>query len=344
MKKKSVDWKSLLKADPTDWLLEKNNPSVRYFTLRDILGRDENDPEVKNARKEIIESGIVPRILKKQNDDGSWGIPADFYIRSKYKGTVWNIILLAELGADGNDSRIRKTGEFILANSQDRQSGGFAYQRGEDGGLHNKVIPCLTGNMVFSLLRFGYPNDSRVKQGVKWITKYQRFDDGIELAPKGWPYQRFQNCWGKHTCHMGVVKSLKALAEIPVKYRTKAVKETINKGTEYLLQHRLYKSSHDPSIIAKRFWLNFSFPTIWKIDALEMLGVLVKLGYRDNRMDDAINLLISKQDDQGRWKMEKSYNNRLLVGVERDGKPSKWLTLNALRVFKGIAQTGYNAA
>ena len=143
---------------------------------------------------------------------------------------------------------------------------------------------------------------------------------------------------------MGVVKSLKALAEIPVKYRTKAVKETINKGTEYLLQHRLYKSSHDPSIIAKRFWLNFSFPTLWKIDALEMLGVLVKLGYRDNRMDDAINLLISKQDDQGRWKMEKSYNNRLLVGVERDGKPSKWLTLNALRVFKGIAKTGYKAA
>ena len=64
MKKKSVDWKSLLKADPTDWLLEKDNPSVRYFTLKDILGRDENDPEVKNARKEIIESGIMPRSWK----------------------------------------------------------------------------------------------------------------------------------------------------------------------------------------------------------------------------------------------------------------------------------------
>src|SRR5208283_1042944 len=150
----------------------------------------------------------------------------------------------------------------------------------------------------------------------------------------GWPYQRFPNCWGKHTCHMGAVKSLKALAEIPAQKRNPAVRNTIQQGAEYLLIHHLYKSSHDPSVVAKRFWLNFSFPTLWKTDALEMLGVLVKLGYRDNRIDDAINLLISKQDDQGRWKMEKSYNNRLLMGLERDGKPSKWLTLNALRVFK----------
>ena len=135
---------------------------------------------------------------------------------------------------------------------------------------------------------------------------------------------------------MGAVKSLKALAEIPPEQRTEAVKDTIKKGAEYLLIHRLYKSSHDPTVIAKVFWLNFGFPTLWKIDALEMLGVLAKLGYRDERMQEAIDLVISKQDAQGRWKMEKSYNNRLIVSLEKDGKPSKWITLQALRILKGI--------
>jgi hypothetical protein len=55
-------------------------------------------------------------------------------------------------------------------------------------------------------------------------------------------------------------------------------------------------------------------------------------------MQDAIDLLVSKQDEQGRWKMEKSYNNRLLVSVEKDGKPSKWITLQALKVLKSIGQ------
>ena len=325
-----------MKADPTDWLLERDNPSVRYFTLKDILGKAENDPELKQTRQKIMTSGIVPHILEKQNDDGSWGVPENFYVNAKYTGTVWNIIVLGELGADGQDKRIKKTAEFILSRSQDKQSGGFAYASGEDGGSHEKVVPCLTGNMVFSLIRFGFLDNPAVKHGVEWITRYQRFDDGIEQARKGWPYDRFQNCWGKHTCHMGAVKSLKALAEIPPEQRTKAVKDTIKNGAEYLLIHHLYKSSHDPKVIAKAFWVNFGFPTLWKIDALEMLGVLVKLGYRDERMQDAIDLLVSKQDEQGRWKMEKSWNSRLLVSLEKDGKPSKWVTLQVLKALKGI--------
>jgi hypothetical protein len=335
-KTNSADWKSVLKADPTAWLLEESNPSVRYFTLRDILGAAEEDADVKAARKAVMSSGIVPRILEKQNRDGSWGIPADFYLRCKYRGTVWTIILLAELGADGNDKRIQKAAEFIVANSQDKQSGGFAVKSGEDGGEHERVVPCLTGNMLFSLIRFGYLDNPAVQRGIQWITQYQRFDDGIAQAPKGWPYQRFPNCWGKHTCHMGAVKSLKALAEIPAQKRNPAVQNTIKQGAEYFLIHHLYKSSHDSSVVAKRFWLNFSFPTLWKTDALEMLSLMVKLGYRDTRMQDAFDLLISKQDGQGRWQMEKSYNKRLIATLEKDGKPSKWVTLQALRVLKEI--------
>lgn len=330
------EWKSVLKADQTDWLLEEENPSVRYFTLIDILGCSESDSEVKKARQEITKAGAVPKILSKQKSGGFWGKPEDFYIRSKYKGTVWSLILLAELGAGGEDERIRKACEFILENSQDRESGGFAYLGSSTGGgRHSAVVPCLTGNMVFSLIRLDYLEDPRTQRGIDWITKYQRFDDAVEEAPKSWPYEGKERCFGRHSCHMGVVKALKALAEILPNKRSKAVKDTIAKGAEYLLAHHVYKRSHDLTQVSKPAWLRFGFPTMWNTDTLEILGILTKLGCKDPRMQDAINLVLSKQDNQGKWKLENTFNGRMLASIEQKGKPSKWITLNALEALKG---------
>lgn len=66
-------WKSFLKADPTEWLLEKDNPSVRYFALTDLLEKPDGHPEVEGARKEMMETGVIPRILAKQREEGDWG-------------------------------------------------------------------------------------------------------------------------------------------------------------------------------------------------------------------------------------------------------------------------------
>jgi hypothetical protein len=331
----TTDWKSVLKADPTDWLLEEENPSVRYFTLVDILGEPPDAPEVETTRCAIMKSGVVPRILARQQKGGYWGNPEDFYVRGKYRGTVWQLIILAELAADSEDPRIRKTCEFILENSQDRQSGGFAHSTGKDGaGNHDMVMPCLTANMVWSLIKFGYLDDPRVRRGIDWITTYQRFDDAVDEAPGGWPYDRYKNCWGKHTCHMGVVKALRALAEIPLDRRTETVKSTIEGGAEYLLRHHVHKRSHDLEQVANPRWLKYGFPLLWQIDVLEILGVLLKLGYREPRMREAVDLVIAKQDEQGRWLLENTFNGRFLVSIERKGRPSKWVTLNALRVLK----------
>ena len=136
-----------MKVDPTDWLLETNNPSVRYFALKDLLGKPENDPKVLLAKNKIMNLGLVPKILKQQNDQGYWDAPNRFYT-AKYKGTVWQLIILAELGADGNDKRIKSACEFIMENSQDRESGGFSvwHSKKFGGGRHSGVIPCLTRN------------------------------------------------------------------------------------------------------------------------------------------------------------------------------------------------------
>lgn len=327
------NWKSLLKADPVPWLLEEDNPPVKYFTLIDILDRPLDDLEVKKTKEDIMKTGVVPKILAKQKDGGYWGIPQDFYVRSKYKGTVWTFIILAQLQADKNDERIRKTCEFILDHSQDRESGGFSYASGENGGAHHKILPCLTGNMVWGLIRFGYLNDPRVQQGIDWITTYQRFDDGIEQAPTGWPYKS-ERCWGKHTCRFGVVKALKALAEIPPRKRSQKVKTAIEKGVEYILIHHIYKRSHNLTRVSKPEWLQFGFPLMWNTDALEMLSILTKLNYKDKRMQEAVDLVISKQNNDGTWNLEHTYNRRFQVSIERKGKPSKWVTLYALTVLK----------
>src|SRR4030042_5965368 len=196
-------WKSSLRADPTEWLLKTTHPSIQYFTLRNLLEKPEIDNDVKKAKQEIMRTGVVPVILENQKNEGYWEDPERFY-SAKYKGTVWQLMILAELGADGNDSRIRNACEFILTHSQDSESGGFAFSTSvkKGGGRHSEVIPCLTGNLVFSLIRLGYLSDSRFQRAIEWITTYQRFDDRISEAPNGWPYDRLKTgCFSKHSCH-----------------------------------------------------------------------------------------------------------------------------------------------
>ena len=329
------DWKSVLKADPVDWLLEKNNPSVRYFTLIHILDKPQNNSEVQAAKKEIMNTGVVPKVLAKQNIGGYWELPEKFYT-AKYKGTSWQLIILSELGADENEVSVKKACEFILENSQDRESGGFSIWTSarKGGGRHNGVIPCLTGNMVWSLIRLGFLEDKRVKRGIDWIVKYQRFDDGEVIPPKIWPYQKATSCFGKHSCHMGVAKSLKALAEIPSKKRSIAVVNTIERGVEYMLKHHIYKRSHNLTKVSKPGWLRFGFPLMYQTDVLEILGILTNLGCKDERLQEAINLVKSKQDEKGRWKLESTFNNRFQTSIEQKGKSSKWITLHALKVLK----------
>ena len=329
------NWKNLLKNNTTEWLLEEENPSVRYYTLTDLLEKPEDDSEVVTTKKQIMKIGIVPGILEKQNPEGYWFEPENFYEKRKYRGTVWNLIILAELGADKEDKRIKKTAEFVLKNSCDLGSGGFAYKRSKTkGGFPGMVIPCLTGNMIWSLIRFGYLDDPRVQKGIEWITKYQRFDDKDQDLPEDFPYKSHKSCFGRHSCHMGAVKALKALAEIPKNKRNTEVKNTIDQAVEYFLIHHIYKKSHNLSKVSKPSWLELSFPHMYQTDILEILGILAKLGIKDKRMQDAIDIVISKQNDNGRWNLERTFNGRFLVNIETKDKPSKWITLNALKFLK----------
>ena len=317
-----------------EWLLASEEPSLRSFTLTSLLGRADEDADVRAARRAIMSEGTVPRILAAQSDDGHWTARDRFYT-AKYTGTVWQLIILAELGADPNDERVRRGCEAILRDSQDPDSGGFSMARAKTtgGGLHSSVIPCLTGNLVFSLIRLGCLDDPRTQRAVDWITTYQRFDDAEGEAPSGWPYERFEICWGRHTCHMGAVKALKALAEIPEERRSAAVERTLRDGVEYLLRHHVYKRSHDLKRLSKPGWRHFGFPLMYQTDVLEIMSILTGLGVRDERLDEAFELIAAKRDESGRWRLENTFNGRMVVDIEAKGEPSRWVTLRALQVL-----------
>ncbi|MHB1314746.1 MAG: nitrogen fixation protein NifH [Christensenellales bacterium] len=326
------DWKAVLKADPTDWLLEEENPSVRYFALKDISDKPEDDAEVQTAKQEIMRRGLVPEILEKQREEAYVNNFPSFYT-FKYKGLVWSLITLAELGASP-ETQIREQCEYLLKNAQEKGDGGFSMHEAmkTGGGRISEVIPCLSGNMVWCLIRFGYLHDPRVQKGIQWLNRFARFNDGVEEHPQVPPYDKYEICWGKHTCFMGIVKALKALSEIPEAERTGETVETIQKAVEFLLAHHIYKQSHNLNRVSKPGWKKFGFPMMYQTDILAILDILTSLGIKDSRMDEALNVVLSKQDADGRWKMENAYS--LLVPVEQADEQSKWITLRALRVLK----------
>jgi len=346
------DVASMPGADPIPWLLA-GDPSVRYSTLTELLGAAPDAPQVQEARRAIMTEGPVPRILAEQQADGHF-CERDRFYTAKYRGTVWQLIILAELGADGADARVRAACEAVLRDAQDPDSGGFSTDRSKKagGGLPSMIIPCLTGNLVFSLIRLGMLDDSRVRQAVDWITTYQRFDDADGDAPTGWPYDRLEMCWGRHTCSMGAVKALKALAEVPPERRTPAEQSTIAAGAEFLLRHHVHRRSHDLTRDSKPGWRRLGFPLMYQTDVLEILLILTRLGREgavtpagpdgmggvpilgDERMREALDLVASRADAQGRWKLQQTFNGRFVVDIETKGEPSRWVTLRALEVLR----------
>jgi len=322
--------------DITDWLLEEDNPSVRYLTLRDLLGRGEDGAEVREARCRIMTEGLVPKVLAKQEPGGHWGKPEHFYQNSKYKGTVWNLILLAELCADPADERIRNACEFVLRWSQHRPSGGFSYKGTDKNGGNRSVFSCLTANTLFALVRLGHGGDERVVKGFDWIAQHQRFDLG-PYPNKEWPYQ-YDLCWRNHTCRSGAVKVLKAIAEVPEGERTPGMIRKAEEGAEFLLAQRILYRPPELKKISRKNWLEFGFPLMWNTDLVEILGTLGRLGVRDERMNEAIDIVISKRGENGRWKQENHFPGRFITTIETNGRDSKWVTLNALRTLKALSR------
>ena len=299
----NLDWPRILEESPLDWLLEESNPSVRYFTLGEILNKSESDPQVEHARRAISRSQTVVRILAKQNPEGHWEEPGSPY-HPKYRSSYWQIMTLGQLGVGRTDERIGRACEYVF--QFQLEEGGFSshspslaskeynllQQKGKkmsakqewvSAKVNEHQYSCLTGNMSAALIRIGFAEDSRVKKALKWLVKIQNKDGGW-LCPYWHAHIR-----DTHGCFYAAVCALEAFSEVTKKEMPTEMKQTIVKGAEFLLKHRLFKADHHDYKVINRSWLTFGFPWFYGYNILRGLDVLTKLGYvADERLEDAI--------------------------------------------------------
>jgi len=332
-----MTWKTILNHDPIPWLLEPDpaNPGVRYFALRDLLDQPEDDPGIRKARTAIMTTGPVPTILDAQYPDGYWVKPGSGYA-PKYRGTVWQIILLAELGADPADERVQRGCEYLLNHSIATNGAFSAYQRPVPSGS----IHCLNGNLLYTLLRLGYGDDPRVQAALDWQAHAITGEGQIQYYKSGTVSPGFA-CSANlgQPCGWGATKAMKALIGVPPDKSTPVVQRAIEVGAEFLLSRDPAVADYPYTERVSSTWFKFGFPLSYWSDVLETTTVLVELGYgNDPRLANALQLILSKQDAQGRWKLENTLNGKMWADIEKKGKPSKWVTLRALRVLKRVAQ------
>jgi hypothetical protein len=321
------------KANPIHWLLEEDpdNPSVRYYALRDLLELPESDAEVLAAHSAILRSGPVPVILAAQEPSGEWVKPGSGY-SPKYRSTVWSLLILAELGADPQDARIRKGCEYLLEHSLASNGAFSAYQ----GLTPSGAIHCLNGNLLFALQRLGFGSDARLQTVIDWLSRAILGEAPVRFYASGTSGPNFA-CGINlgQPCGWGANKAIRGLLEVPREKRTPLVERALQVGADFLLSCNPAAADYPYTGRVSSTWFKLGFPMSYWSDVLETVANLVELGFGgDPRLEPALEWILAKQDDQGRWKLGNSLNGKMWVDIEAKGKPSKWITLRALRVLK----------
>jgi len=343
----------ILARAPIDWLLEDTNPSVRFLTLRDVLCVEDDDPRLRSARDAIRSSPPVNRILSKQEGDGYWGDPNSPYL-PKYKASYWQIIVLGLLHADGSDDRIRRSIEHVFRFQQ--KSGAFSAEtreqhlaRYESQLRRKKIMPsfeewsaklvreqeisCLTGNMISSLARLGLGADPRAERALRWLVEVQNEDGGWKCPY--WP----AHIKDKHACFHGTICALEGFSEFEPEMISKPVQTAMDRGVEFMLMHRLFKADHHDLAVINKDWTTLRFPWFAGYNVLRGLDVVTNLGFtEDDRLSDALDLLLSKMRPDYTWVLERGNTGRMLTNLEKEKAPSKWVTMIALRVLKRISR------
>ncbi|HEY52849.1 MAG TPA: nitrogen fixation protein NifH [Caldilineae bacterium] len=326
-----TSWNNPLKADSLPWLLEPDpvNPAIRYFALTDLLGRAADDPEVQEARAAIMATGPVPAILDAQHPDGYWVKPGGGY-SPKYRSTIWQIIFLAELGADAGDERVQRGCEYVLEHSIAKNGAFSAYQKPVPSG----AAPCLNGNLIWAMLRLGFRDDGRVQTALDWLARSITAERDFQYLKSGTCGPGFccsANEW--QPCAWGANKALKALLAIPAPERSPTIQHALDRGAEFLLSRDPAVADYPYTQRVSSTWFKLGFPLTYWSDVLETVQNLVDLGYSDDpRLANAIQFILDKQDAQGRWKLGNSLKGKMWSDIEQKGRPSKWVTLRALRM------------
>jgi len=312
-----------------DWLLEEDQPSVRYLTLTGLQGKKEGDPEVRRARAGITKTGWAKVLLDEQLPGGAWVNERSLFSPTFHAG-FWVLLVLSDLGLTKEEPRVDRAARLWMERNATKD-GGFS-QSGKSGGHL-----CITGNAARMLVKFGYADHPTVKRAFEWIVRNQ-----AELG--GWSCWNFKPPYTKRT--LDSWEPLSAFAVYPREKWTRSMKLACERGAEYFLERELHRQGArwEP-------WYRFHYPVHYYYDVLVGLDFMTALGYSgDKRLGEAVSLVKEKRRKDGRWNLDanrpedspalaafrkehpKSADLTPLV-LEEPGQPSKMITLTCMKVL-----------
>ena len=330
-------------TDPLSWLLEPQDPGVRYLALRDLLDLPADDPELLSAQQAAHLQGPIAFILDKMHPDGYWARPGAGY-NPKYYSTSWSLITLAQLGASVSmDIRIEHACVYLLKTTLTRQ-GQFS-----TNGSPSGTIDCLQGNLCAALVTLGV-DDPRLTLAFDWMARSVT-GEGIAPTDEREALRRYYTAKcgplfacgynGRLPCAWGAAKIMLAFSCWPAARRTILMKRAIQQGVDFLFSRELARADYPTRNSAKPSvnWQKFGFPVFYVTDILQVLEALVALGYKnDERLANALDVVRQKQDESGRWSLEYDYTGKTWVDFGNKKQPNKWVTLRAMKVLKDIKQ------
>lgn len=301
-------------AETIGWLLE-GDPAIRWQVLRDLRSAPAEEFQAERAR--VAAEGWGARLLSKQDEDGNWG--GGLY-SPKWKSTTYTLLLLRQLGLPPEHPQALRGCEKFFFRGLER-----------DGGINfwksfNHSETCINGMLLALLAYFRYP-DERIHSVFEFLLREQMPDGG-------WNCERIKGA--THASFHTTISVLEGLDEYAARYpeNLSAVIEARAKAHEFLLQHRLYKSHRSGEVVDYKMTL-MHFPPRWRYDFIRVLDYFQGIhAPKDERMQEAVNLLISKQNAEGTWPLNTPWPGLVYFHMEETGQPSRWNTLRALRVLR----------
>lgn len=295
------------------WLLE-GDVAVQYRTCRDLLGRDDAALQGRIARE-----GEGAALLTADGGAGHWG--RGFY-QPKWTSSHYTLLELRNLGVSSRTPRARDVVGLILEQ-----------EKGADGGLDcsSSLRPsdaCVNGMALDYASYFGADED-RLASVVDFLLLQRLPDGGFNC--------RLNRGGARHSSVHTTVCVIEGITQYQRSghgYRVDELTSARAGATEFLLRHRLYRSERTGEVIHPEL-TRLHHPARWHFDVLRGLEALADCGTAyDPRMDDALRVLGSRRDPDGRWAANRPYPGDTHLPRPRAGRPNRWITLIASRVLR----------
>jgi hypothetical protein len=308
-----VYWNSMNDHEIINWLLE-GDVSIQYQVYRDLLDRDRTD-----LQKRIETEGWGRVYLARRNAAGHWGRG---YYQPKWTSTHYTLLDLRNLCISQECRPVKETLQNVLDTLK-------AYDGGINPGktIHNSDV-CINGMALNFMSYFGM-EEHKLESIVDFLLGQHMQDGGFNC--------RSNRGGARHSSLHTTLSVLEGILEYRNAgfcYRIEEIASAEKDSLEFILEHRLYKSDKTGEVIHPKF-LALPWPSRWKYDILRCLDFFQAAGYAyDERMEDAIGVLIKKRMPDGRWKLQAHHPGQRHFEMEKPGTPGRWNTLRAMRILK----------